>query len=83
MVSQVALAMFLDGDRKALKAYLAGERSSDLVRSYFDRLGLVCASGREGRAVPSVIIARPDVLFRPGSCWESGTDRRHGPNCET
>jgi hypothetical protein len=30
MVSQVALAMFLDGDHKALRAYLAGDRSSEL-----------------------------------------------------
>jgi hypothetical protein len=54
MVSQVALAMLLDGDRKALKAYLAGERSSDLVRSYFDRLGLVCASGRWEELCPTL-----------------------------
>jgi Helix-turn-helix domain len=37
MVSRVALSMFLDGDRKALIAYLSGERSSDRVKPYFDR----------------------------------------------
>jgi hypothetical protein len=40
MVSQVALAMFLDGDRRALGAYLAGDRASELVRCYFERLGI-------------------------------------------
>ena len=37
VVSKVALAMFLDGDAEALKAYLAGDRSSQAVKSYFDR----------------------------------------------
>ena len=30
MVSRVALAMFLDGDIKALRAYHAGDRESEL-----------------------------------------------------
>src|ERR1700686_877532 len=38
VVSKVALAMFLDGDVKALLAYYAGDRSSELVASYFQRL---------------------------------------------
>jgi hypothetical protein len=38
MVSKVTLAMFLDGDVKALRAYHAGDRSSELVASYFQRL---------------------------------------------
>jgi hypothetical protein len=38
VVSKVALAMFLDGDMKALQAYHAGDRSSELVASYFRRL---------------------------------------------
>jgi hypothetical protein len=38
MVSKVALAMFLDGDVKALRTYHAGDRSSELVASYFQRL---------------------------------------------
>jgi hypothetical protein len=38
VVSKVALAMFLDGDTRALRAYHAGDRSSDLVASYFQRL---------------------------------------------
>jgi hypothetical protein len=39
-VSQVALAMFLDGDLKALRAYHVGDRSSALVAQYFRRTGL-------------------------------------------
>jgi hypothetical protein len=37
-VSKVALAMFLDGDAKALRAYHAGDRTSDLVAHYFERM---------------------------------------------
>lgn len=40
VVSQVALAMFLDDDRIALVAYLAGDRSSSLVKSYFERVNV-------------------------------------------
>jgi hypothetical protein len=40
MVSRVALAMHLDGDREALMAYLAGDRESALVARYFERFGL-------------------------------------------
>jgi hypothetical protein len=36
-VSKVALAMLLDGDKKALRAYLAGDRASELVLGYFQR----------------------------------------------
>jgi hypothetical protein len=39
-VSRVALAMHLDGDLSALKAYHAGDRTSDLVAPYFERAGL-------------------------------------------
>jgi hypothetical protein len=39
-VSRVALAMFLDGDHRALKAYLAGDRESESVVAYFQRFGL-------------------------------------------
>lgn len=39
-VSVVALAMFLDGETKALGAYLAGDRESEAVAAYFDRLGV-------------------------------------------
>jgi hypothetical protein len=39
-VSRVALTMHLDGDLKALRAYHSGDRSSDLVASYFKRMGL-------------------------------------------
>jgi hypothetical protein len=40
LVSRVALAMFLDGDQKALRAYHAGDRTSDLVAPYFERAEL-------------------------------------------
>jgi hypothetical protein len=43
MVSKVALAMFLDGDLKALRAYHAGDRTSNLVAPYFERAGLRAA----------------------------------------
>jgi hypothetical protein len=43
-VSNVALAMFLDGDLRALRAYHAGDRTSELVVSYFRRAGLGCAA---------------------------------------
>jgi len=39
-VSKVALAMFLDGDRKALQAYHSGDRTGKKVRAYFERAGL-------------------------------------------
>jgi hypothetical protein len=37
IVSKVALAMHLDGDADSLKAYLAGDRSSQAVKLYFER----------------------------------------------
>ena len=40
MISRVALAMYLDSDRKALRAYLSGDRESALVVAYFQRFGL-------------------------------------------
>jgi hypothetical protein len=39
-VSKVALAMLLHGDTEALEAYLAGDRSSPTVASYFERCGV-------------------------------------------
>ena len=36
-VSKVALAMWLDGAKEALAAYLAGDRTSPLVFRYFER----------------------------------------------
>lgn len=38
-VSHVALLMFLDGDRSALRSYLSGDRGL-AVRPYFERAGL-------------------------------------------
>jgi hypothetical protein len=43
VVSKVALAMHLDGDLKALRAYHAGDRTSNLVAPYFERAGLRAA----------------------------------------
>lgn len=40
MLSRVALAMFLDDDAKALRAYLSGDRQTELVTKYFARFGL-------------------------------------------
>ena len=42
-VSKVALAMHLDGNRGALKAYLAGDRGSPTVGAYFERCGVPLA----------------------------------------
>ena len=36
-VSKVALAMLLDGNREALRAYLDGDRRSEIVLAYFRR----------------------------------------------
>lgn len=38
-VSRVALTMFLDGDDRALRAYHAGDRSSEIVMGYCKRRG--------------------------------------------
>ncbi len=40
VVSQVALAMFLDGEIVALAAYHSGDHSSPAVAQYFERFGL-------------------------------------------
>jgi hypothetical protein len=39
-ISRVALTMLLDGDEPALKLYLTGDRTSERVKSYFDRCGV-------------------------------------------
>src|ERR1700712_5619036 len=39
-VSRVALAMFLDGDAKALRTYHTGDRTSQSIVGYFVREGL-------------------------------------------
>jgi hypothetical protein len=47
--SKAALSMFMDGDKAALAAYLAGDRSSDgLVAEYFARHGLSHLLGKKG-----------------------------------
>ncbi|RTL81894.1 MAG: hypothetical protein EKK29_17230 [Hyphomicrobiales bacterium] len=42
-VSRPALLMFLDDDRKALRAYLAGDRESEIVLAYFRRAAVTAA----------------------------------------
>src|SRR4051812_3175759 len=49
-ISRVALAMHLDGDRRALRAYLRGDRSSPLVVQYYERLGIPAPSMGAGHA---------------------------------
>ena len=44
-VSKVALAMFLDGDLKALRAYHAGHRTDPRVVKYFERAELKDLAG--------------------------------------
>ena len=39
-MSKVALLMWLEGNREALRAYLMGDRSSELVAGYFARCGV-------------------------------------------
>ncbi len=39
-VSRVALLMYLDGERAALLAYHRGDRTSAVVRSYYERAGV-------------------------------------------
>jgi hypothetical protein len=39
-VSKVALLMLLEGDRRALAAYHAGDRRSPLVQGYYRRAGV-------------------------------------------
>jgi hypothetical protein len=41
-VSRVALTMLIEDDDEALRAYLAGDRQSELVRAYYERLGIRC-----------------------------------------
>ncbi len=40
LISHPGLLMFLDADRKALEAYLSGNRETEQVASYFKRAGL-------------------------------------------
>jgi hypothetical protein len=44
-VSKVALGMLLDGNKDALAAYLAGDRSSSNVREYFTRCRVPLLAG--------------------------------------
>ena len=61
-VSRVALAMWLDGDRRVLAAYLAGDRSSRVVTSYFERC--------------RVPLPRRDYHFREDQLSEANEGRR-------
>jgi hypothetical protein len=46
-VSQPALDMLLDGDAQSLHAYLAGDRASERVRSYYLRRSIPVPTMRE------------------------------------
>jgi hypothetical protein len=48
-VSHPALLMMLDGDREALAAYLAGDRSGPLITAYFKRANLLLANAPEAK----------------------------------
>lgn len=61
MVSRVALAMLLDGDRRALEAYLSGDRSGPLMTPYMDRLG---AAASAGIGAMSECLARRKIDFQ-------------------
>jgi hypothetical protein len=56
MVSKVALAMFLDGDAEALRAYHAGDRTGDIVAPYLRRFNIGSQTshywGLEGSNLP-------------------------------
>ena len=48
-VSCVALSMLLDGNKEALAAYLTGDRTSSMIKSYFDRCNVpLPRRGKEG-----------------------------------
>lgn len=49
-VSRVALAMLIEGQQDALRAYHAGDREGPLVAAYFHRLGLTGAAESTKRA---------------------------------
>lgn len=46
-VSKVALQMFLDGDERSLRQYLAGDRHSANVTDYFTVLGVPVGKNRK------------------------------------
>lgn len=55
VVSHPALLMFLDGDERALRRYLSGDRADASVLAYFTRAGVPPPRHREeGLAAPPV-----------------------------
>jgi hypothetical protein len=63
VVSRVALRMLLDGNEPALRAYLDGDRMSEVVASYYRKLGLEaalsemsgsCCGSAQGRNIRSL-----------------------------
>jgi hypothetical protein len=50
MLSRVALQMYLDSDRKALKSYLTGNRECHEVVVYFKRFGIDLEKNRERKS---------------------------------
>ena len=55
IVSKVALALFLDGDDKALRRYKAGDRSEACVVAYFRSEGLIDVVGFISAILASII----------------------------
>ena len=49
-ISQVALDMLIDGDKDSLEAYLAGDRTSERVRSYYTRRSIPLQADPAGSA---------------------------------
>lgn len=50
-ISRVALLMFLEGDRGALRLYVSGDRQSPQVTRYFERTGVALRpAGRNPKA---------------------------------
>jgi hypothetical protein len=61
-VSRIALAMLLDDDQDALKAYIAGDRSSPAVTTYFERCGVPLPRWHSGGGATAALSLREQQL---------------------
>ncbi len=68
MVSRVGLAMFLDGDIKALRAYHAGDRESELVTLYFRRAALGFAAITKSAGYRPLLMVERSQSRRDNRC---------------
>jgi hypothetical protein len=57
-ISRVALQMVLEEETLALKAYLTGDRTSECVKTYFDRFGIPLPKIIPAKSATSAISAR-------------------------